>query len=112
MKAGNFMTKLLLVPPLALGLLFSQIEPRDRRKTPGEDSTSEVKLPNGKSQQEEILRVDYQKTLQDAAQLVQMAEELQDDLQKEDRHVLSLASLKKAEDIEKLAHRIRTRLRK
>ena len=40
------------------------------------------------------------------------AEELQDDLNKEDRHVLSIASLKKAEDIEKLAHKIRTRLKK
>ena len=77
-----------------------------------EDAAGDVKLPSGKSQQEEILKADYQKTLQDAAQLVKMAEELQDDLQKEDRHVLSIASLKKAEDIEKLAHKIRTRLKK
>src|SRR4249920_1365688 len=112
MKAGNFMTKLLLLPPLAIGLLFSQIEPRDRHKAPGEDSTGDVKLPNGKSQQEEILKADYEKTLQDAAQLVKLAEELQDDLIKEDRHVLSIANLKKTEDIEKLARKIRTRLKK
>jgi hypothetical protein len=43
---------------------------------------------------------------------VKLAEELQDDLAKEDRHVLSIASLKKAEDIEKLARKIRTRLKK
>jgi hypothetical protein len=106
------MKKLLLLPPLAVGLLFSQVEPRDRHKPRDEDSAGDVKLPNGKSQQEEILKADYQKTLQDVAQLAKLAEELQDDLNKEDRHVLSLASLKKAEDIEKLAHRIRTRLKK
>ena len=105
------MNKLLLLPLLVAGLMFSQIEPRDRHKPP-DDNAADVKLPNGKSQQEEILKADYQKTLQDAAQLAKLAEELQDDLNKEDRHVLSLATLKKAEDIEKLAHRIRTRLKK
>jgi hypothetical protein len=105
------MNKLLLLPPLAVGLLFSQIDPRERHK-PSDDSPAEIKLPNGKSQQEEILKTDYQKTLQDAAQLSKLADELQDDLNREDRHVLSLATLKKAEDIEKLAHKIRTRLKK
>jgi hypothetical protein len=104
----------LLLPvllPLAIGLLFSQADTPPRSHKQPEDP-SEMKLPNGKSQQEEILKVDYRKTLQDAAELVKLAEQLQDDLIKEDRHVLSLASLKKTEDIEKLAKRIRTRLRK
>ena len=43
---------------------------------------------------------------------MKLAEALQDDLIKEDRHVLSLTSLKKTEDIERLAKRIRTRLKK
>ena len=103
------MKKLLLLP-LMVGLLFSQ---RDAsRREPGSDERQHVRLPNGKSQQEEILKADYEKTLQDAAQLVKLSEELQDDLIKDDRHVLSLASLKKAEDIEKLARKIRTRLKK
>jgi hypothetical protein len=104
------MKKLLLLPPVAIGLLFSQMQPGDRPRPP--EDHSDVKLPNGRSQQEEILKADYQKTLQDAAELVKLAEELQDDLIKEDRHVLSIASLKKTEDIEKLARKIRTRLRK
>ncbi len=104
------MKKLLLLLPLAVGLLFSQADtpPRHKQSEDGAD----LKLPNGKSQQEEILKADYQKTLQDAAELVKLAEQLQDDLIKEDRHVLSLASLKRTEDIEKLARKIRTRLRK
>jgi len=99
---------------LALGLLLPndalpQID--NPRAVPG-PSEPEVRLPSGKIQREEILKADYEKTLQNAAQLVKLSEELQDDLIKEDRHVLSLASLKKAEDIEKLARKIRTRLKK
>ncbi len=105
------MKKSLLLLPIAVGLLFSQ-EPGITRPHKLPEDNSDVKLPNGKSQQEEILKADYQKTLQDASELVRLAEQLQDDLIKEDRHVLSIASLKKAEDIEKLARKIRTRLKK
>jgi len=105
------MRKPLLLLPLAVGLLFSQADTPLRPHRQPEDA-SEVKLPNGKSQQEEILKAEYQKTLQDASELVRLAEQLQDDLIKEDRHVLSLASLKKTEDIEKLARKIRTRLKR
>ena len=105
------MNKLTLLLPLAIGLLFSQEPGMTRPHRPPEEG-SDVKLPNGKSQQEEILKAEYQKTLQDAAELVKLAEQLQDDLIKEDRHVLSIASLKKTEDIEKLAKKIRTRLKK
>jgi hypothetical protein len=103
------MKKLLLLPLMAICLLFAQNE-ANRRETP--DPRRDTNLPNGKSQQEEILKAEHEKTLQDAAQLVKLSEELQDDLIKEDRHVLSLASLKKAEDIEKLARKIRARLKK
>ena len=104
------MKKLLLLPLMAMGLLFSQFEAG--RREPPSDERHPARLPNGKSQQEEILKADYEKTLQDAAQLVKLSEELQDELIKDVRHVLSIASLKKAEDIEKLAKRIRTRLKK
>jgi hypothetical protein len=106
------MKKLLFLPLAAMGLLFSQIEPRGRDRNTFPDQHHDAKLPNGKSQQEEILKADYKKTLADAAELVKLSEELQDELIKEDRHVLSISSLKKAEDIEKLAKKIRTRLKR
>ena len=106
------MKKLLLFPLAAIGLMYSQVEPRGHDRNTPPENQHDTKLPNGKSQREEILKADYEKTLQDAAQLVKLSEELQDDLIKEDRHVHSLARLKKAEDIEKLAKRIRTRLKK
>jgi hypothetical protein len=80
------------------------------QRPPREDEP--VRLPNGRSQREEILRADHEKSLQDAAQLLGMAESLKIELEKNDRHVLSLSVLKKTEEIEKLAKRIRTRLKR
>ena len=70
------------------------------------------RLPNGKTQQEEILKADHERDLKDAAQLIELAEGLKEELEKNDQHVLSLTSLKKTEEIEKLAKRIRSRLRR
>ena len=102
-----------LLPMLFLAALC--LLPAQRRPDHSRDDAPEhgdLKLPNGKSQREEILKVEHQKTLEDAEKLVKLSQELQDDLEKEDRHVLSLTSLKKAEEIEKLARRIRTRLKR
>jgi hypothetical protein len=71
----------------------------------------EVKLPNGKSQRDEILKIEREQNIKDAAQLAQLAEELKQDLEKNDRFVLSLGTLKKTDDIEKLVKKIRGRLR-
>jgi len=50
--------------------------------------------------------------LKDAGLLVDLAEELKAELEKNERHVLSVSSIKKAEQIEKLAGRIRKRLKR
>jgi hypothetical protein len=71
----------------------------------------DVILPNGKSQKEEILKAEHQQNIKDAADLAELAEQLKIDLEKNDRYVLSMATLKKTDDIEKLAKRIRARLR-
>jgi hypothetical protein len=71
----------------------------------------DVTLPNGKSQKEEILKAEHRQNIKDAADLAELAEQLKIDLEKNDRYVLSMATLKKTDDIEKLAKRIRARLR-
>ncbi len=71
----------------------------------------DVVLPNGKSQKDEILKAEHRQNIKDAADLAELAEQLKIDLEKNDRYVLSLATLKKTDDIEKLAKRIRARLR-
>ncbi len=78
---------------------------------PGRE-VSDIRLPDGGSQREEILKSEHQKSLKDAAELIDTAEELKAELERNDRHVLSVSSLKKTEQIEKLAKRIRGRLRR
>lgn len=71
------------------------------------------RLPNGKSQTEEILKSDTQRSLDDAKQLVQLATALEKNLEQEGAHdVLSLADIRRTEEIEKLAKRIRGRMRR
>jgi hypothetical protein len=74
------------------------------------DQEDDVVLPNGKAQKDEILKAEHQQNLKDAADLADLAEQLKIDLEKNDRYVLSMATLKKTDDIEKLAKRIRSRL--
>ncbi len=70
------------------------------------------RLPNGKSQKEAIAKEDYQKSLEDARELVKVSESLLADLEKHEQHVISLSELRKTDEIEKLAKRIRGRLRR
>lgn len=90
----------------ALVLMGAPVLPQARHEEP------DVRLPSGKSQKEEILKADHEKSLEDAAKLVQMSEELKIELEKNDRHVLSVATLKKLDEMEKLVKRIRSRLKR
>ena len=72
----------------------------------------DAKLPNGKSQREEILKADHERSLKDASELMKLSEELKIELEKNSRHVLSVSSLKKLDDIEKITKRIRSRLKR
>jgi cytoplasmic iron level regulating protein YaaA (DUF328/UPF0246 family) len=80
---------------------------QDTVNPPPED----VKLPNGKSQHDELLKAEREENIRDAAKLVEMSESLKADLEKSDRFVLSIDTLKKTDDIEKLVKKIRGRLR-
>jgi hypothetical protein len=75
------------------------------------DPQQDVQLPSGKSQRDEILKAERDQNIKDAAQLVDLAQQLQVELEKNDRFVLSIATLKKTDDIEKLARKIRARMR-
>jgi hypothetical protein len=76
-----------------------------------QDAHQDVQLPSGKSQRDEILRAERDQNIKDAAQLADLAQQLQQDLEKNDRFVFSLATLKKTDEIEKLARKIRSRMR-
>jgi hypothetical protein len=81
-----------------------------RRNGIGDDEYNVV-LPSGRLQRDEMLKAEHIQNLKDAAELAALAQQLKIDLEKEDRFVLSMSTLKKTDDIEKLAKRIRTRLR-
>ncbi|MBK5292823.1 MAG: hypothetical protein JJE04_14265 [Acidobacteriia bacterium] len=75
--------------------------------------SDEEKSPKLKQEQlERLLKEDHKKSLEDASELVKLSEELKIELEKTDRHVLSVTALKKTEEIEKLAKRIRSRMRR
>ncbi len=58
------------------------------------------------------MKLDHKKNLEDAAAMAKLAEEVSEDLEKDDRYVMSLKTMKKLDEIEKLAKAIRGRLKK
>lgn len=83
-------------------LVFAQT--RDREK--------DVLLPNGKSQREEILKAEHKLNLEDSRRLAEVAQGLKAEFEKHDALVLSVNAVRNTEEIEKLAKRIRGRLRR
>ena len=78
---------------------------------PGEARRKTSFCPTASRRRDEILKAEHQQNLKDAAELAELAEQLKIDLEKNDRYVVSMATIKKTDDIEKLAKRIRARLR-
>ncbi len=91
-------------------LLYSLLAVTLAAQKPAE--TELPRLPDGRSQSEAILKDEHAKSLKDAAEILKLAEELKLELEKNDRHVLSVGALKKTDEIEKLVKRIRGRMRR
>ena len=102
---------LLLLAPAALACRLLPAQ-NNTPQPPAGDQPEDVRLPNGKKQQDEILKAEYEKNLKDAQELISIAKSFEEDLEKDDRFVLSLSSLKKLDDMEKLTKRIRTRMKR
>ena len=101
---------LLLSPVLSAQEQF----PSDDRRRPDpfpKHPEEDAKLPNGKSQKDAIAKYNHEQSLKDANDLVEAATGLRDELQKAGNYVVPLTSVKKTEEIEKLARRIRGRLK-
>jgi hypothetical protein len=100
-----------LVLSFAAVSCFALAQRGETRSPSTTDDQTDIRLPNGKVQRDEMLKADYEKNLKDAAQLADLAEQLKQELEKNDRYVLSLSTLKKTDEIEKLVKKIRSRLR-
>ena len=81
--------------------------PNSQAEEPGN-----IRLPSGKMQRDEILKADHKKNLEDADELMKLSEELKIEIEKGEGQVLSLAALKKVDQIEKLAKRLRGRIKR
>lgn len=71
-----------------------------------------IRLPNGRLQTEEIVKADFEQNMKDIKQMQKLVEEVRDEMEKNDRHVLSMGNLKKLEEIEKLSKQVRGRMRR
>lgn len=75
------------------------------------DEHGDRKLPNGKSQDNAIAKRNHDLAITEANELVELAGQLRNELQQAGSYVVPLSSVKKTEQIEKLARRIRSRLK-
>jgi hypothetical protein len=101
-RAGDTIgMKRLLILFCALGIVLAQ-----------ESGDHETRMPSGKLQRDEILKADHAQNVKDAAELAKLSAEIQDELEKSDGYILPLKTVKKLEDVEKLAKTIRGRLNK
>jgi hypothetical protein len=104
-------------PPSAGGLLIERAPALESLSTRSELAGVDIGVlalaerHSGKKQQDEILKADYESNLKDARSLMDLARSFEEDLEKEDRFILSLSSLKKLDEIDKLTKRIRGRLK-
>jgi hypothetical protein len=78
----------------------------DDQKRPEE----ERRLPNGKSWNISMAKEEHERALKDADELINLAQQLKSELEKSGDFVVPLSTMKKTDDIEKLAKRIRSRL--
>jgi hypothetical protein len=107
------MKRCILCTTLVGVLAFAQVqvERPDRSDFPLPPGRSDnVRLPNGKLQRDEILKADHERNLADAAELARLAAEVKEDIDKNDRYVVSVKTLKKLDDIAKLTRSIHGRL--
>lgn len=97
----------LLASPLA-----ADPQEQDERKLPiPEDPREDKKLPNGKSRNDAIAKKQHEESLKDADNLLAAARDLKEELERAGNYVVDVSSVKKTEEIEKLARRIRGRLK-
>jgi hypothetical protein len=75
------------------------------------DESQERRLPDGRSQNDAIAKQRHEEALKDARQLVTLAEQVRDEVEKAGRFVVPITTIKKTEEIEKLARKIRGRLK-
>jgi hypothetical protein len=71
-----------------------------------------ARLPNGMSRAAAVLKEDLNKSREDIAEIITLAQDLEREIDENQEFVVDVRSLRKAEKIEGLARRIKNRLRR
>lgn len=100
------------VARFALLLLAAFLSAAPQRPQPPPEEDELRRLPNGRLQSEEIRKANHKDNLRDLEQIRMLAESVQSEIEKNEGHVLSLANLKKLEEVERLSRKIRDRMRR
>jgi hypothetical protein len=110
--------RILHLPAISLGILLAMLvagvlaqDPTDRPPL-GFPDPLDRKLPNGKTLRDGIVKADYERNLEDAAEMKRLATEIQEEFAQSDRYVMSAKMLKKLDDVERLSKDIRNRLKR
>ena len=69
-----------------------------------------IRLPSGKTWQEELIAHNYEENVKDSKKLVELSQEIASDFEQGDKYLFSLKTRKKLEQAEKLAKEIRERM--
>lgn len=96
-----------IMPVAFAGLCLFAVHARAR---PQLQDNEDHKLPNGKSQKDAIAKANHNQAVKEAKDLLALAQQLKDELENSGDHVLPASSVKKTEEIEKIARRIRSHL--
>lgn len=93
--------------PAASSFGRSTAAPTSQRAIPIQENPPSPEPSILRKQQKERLKSDFEKMKRDADELAELAQSLQEDLNKSNQNVLSLKILEKADKIEKLARKIK-----
>jgi hypothetical protein len=101
----------ILSSPLGRSAQEPPVLPGQRRPPPDPEKDEDTRLPNGKSQKDAISKEAHEEALKEVESLIQLAEDLRVELKRNGEFVVAVSSLKKTEEIEKLARKIRGKLK-
>ncbi len=89
----------------------AQVNPPDQQVPLPDLHDEDRRMPDGKSQNDAIARQQHEAALKDASEMVALAQQIHDEVEKAGNYVVPVSTLKKTEEIEKLARKIRGRLK-
>lgn len=88
----------------------NQIPPGQGPLPPEPNPEKDDRLPNGKSRSVLLAEEEHKRAIEEADQLVKMAQDLRKQLGDAGKFVVPVTAVRKTEEIEKLARKIRSRL--